>query len=289
VTTLLGLDIGGSRSRARLSEDRRVVLELDGPGANVATLPPSVVARRLSQLLAGLGERRPEACCAGSAGAELVSGRVRLQRILHRLLPDCQVLVVHDSRLVLAAAEIEEGIAVIAGTGSVAYGRTADGREARRGGWGWMLGDEGSGVWIVREAAREVLRRAESGSPPGALGEAFLTALRIADPAELSSHVHSLREPMRWAALASLVFDAASSDDGARRVVDDAAMALRHIVAGVQDALGIEGPVVLAGGLLLTQPTFEAAVREALQVPCSRLEQPPVEGAVRLAEKLVRS
>jgi glucosamine kinase len=266
-----------------------VVVDLEGPGANVATLPAGVVARRLTELLAGLGELRPDACCAGAAGAELDSGRLRLERLMRRLLPGCPVRVVHDSRLVLAAAGIDSGIALIAGTGSVAYGRTDDGREARRGGWGWMIGDEGSGVWIVREAAREVMRRAESGNPAGSLGEALLGACRARDAAELSSHLHALREPMRWAALAPVVIEAANSDAGARRVLDDAATALRGLVASVQAALGLEGPVILAGGLLRTQPMLETAVRDGIRVPCSLLEQAPVEGAVRLAGELVRA
>jgi glucosamine kinase len=266
-----------------------VVVDLEGPGANVATLSAGVVARRLTELLAGFGELRPDACCAGAAGAELDSGRLRLERLMHRLLPGCPVRVVHDSRLVLAAAGIDSGIALIAGTGSVAYGRTDDGREARRGGWGWMIGDEGGGVWIVREAAREVMRRAESGSPAGSLGEALLGACRARDAAELSSHLHALREPMKWAALAPVVIEAANSDAGAKRVLDDAATALRGLVAGVQRALGLEGPVVLAGGLLRTQPILEAAVRDGLRLPCSLLEQAPVEGAVRMAGELVRT
>jgi N-acetylglucosamine kinase-like BadF-type ATPase len=264
-----------------------VVVELEGPGANVATLPAGVVARRLTELLAGLGEMRPDACCVGAAGAELAAGRLRLERLVRRLLPGCPVRVVHDSRLVLAAAGVDSGIALIAGTGSVAYGLTADGREARRGGWGWMLGDEGSGVWIVREAAREVMRRAESGKPAGTLGEGLLAAARARDAAELSSHLHAMSEPMRWAALAPVVFEAAGSDGGARRILDDAAAALGGLVEGVQQALGMPGPVVLAGGLLLTQPSLETAVRKTLSVPCSLLEETPVAGAVRLARELV--
>ena len=60
---------------------------------------------------------------------------MRLQSLLERMLPGCRLSVVHDARLVLAAAGLDAGTALIAGTGSVAYGRSADGREAQRGGW----------------------------------------------------------------------------------------------------------------------------------------------------------
>ncbi|HKW69023.1 MAG TPA: BadF/BadG/BcrA/BcrD ATPase family protein [Candidatus Dormibacteraeota bacterium] len=159
------MDIGGSSSRARLRAARHQPVDVEGPGANVATLDPVLVDERLSALLARLGLPQPEACCARPAGAEVPAARERLERLLERTLPGSLVAVVHDARLVLAAAGLQAGIALIAGTGTVAYGRAADGREARRGGWGWILGDEGGGTWITREAAREVMARAEAGDP----------------------------------------------------------------------------------------------------------------------------
>ncbi|HET7419777.1 MAG TPA: BadF/BadG/BcrA/BcrD ATPase family protein [Candidatus Dormibacteraeota bacterium] len=284
---VLGLDIGGSSSRARLRDgDRR--LDADGPGANVATLDPTVVDRRLSSLLVKLGNIRPAACCAGAAGAEVPAGRARLQDILVRLLPDCRVSIVHDARLVLAAASVDHGVALVAGTGSVAYGRATDGRESQRGGWGWMVGDDGSGVWITRKAAREVMRRADAGEQPGALGDALLHATHAADSRQLTSALHAMREPMQWAALAAVVFETAESDAGSREIIRRAAAALAALVRDVQSDVGARGPVVLAGGLLLHQPLLEAAVREELTGPCVRLEAPPVEGAVRLAEEMLQ-
>jgi len=93
-----------------LVEDGRIVAEAEGPGANVAALQPRIVERRLRALLADVAAA-PIACCAGSAGAEVQAGRQRLERILSALLPDCRITVVHDARLVLAAAGLEAGIA----------------------------------------------------------------------------------------------------------------------------------------------------------------------------------
>ncbi len=283
---MLGLDIGGSSSRARLRDGARVV-DADGPGANVATLEARVVDHRLTGLLGKLGEIHPAACCAGAAGAEVAGGRTRLFDLLTRLLPDCRIEVVHDARLVLAAAGLHAGIALIAGTGSVAYGRTRDGREAQHGGWGWMVGDDGGGVWITRKAAREVMRRADSGAPLGALGHHLLEAIGVDDSRQLTSALHAMREPMQWAALASVVFDTFDADSGANEIVRRAASELAGLVREMQRALDLEGPVVLAGGLLLHQPRLEQAVREELGPGCVRLEAPPVEGAVRLAEELL--
>jgi len=267
-----------------LSAGGRIVAEVEGPGANVATLPPAAVNSRLTSVLATFGPIHPGACCAGSAGAEVPEGRVRLEKLLASLLPGCRISVVHDARLVLAAAQVDEGIALISGTGSVAYGRTADGREARAGGWGWGLGDDGGGAWITREGAREVMRSADSGEPLGELGRRLLVAFAARDTMELLGKLNAIREPMEWAATANIIFETAGADPAAQNVVRRAGSALSDLAKSVRQSLGIDGPVVLAGGLLLNQSKLEHAVREALGSECIRLTEPPVAGAVRLAE-----
>jgi glucosamine kinase len=281
---VLGLDIGGSSSRARLSDGGRILAESEGMGANVATIAPGLVERRLTALVAELGDAHPEACCAGSAGAEVPAARMRLEQLLKRLLPGCRVAVVHDARLVLAAAGVASGIALIAGTGSVAYGRDANGREAREGGWGWLLGDDGSAAWLAREVAREVMRRADAGEPPGPLGDALFAAARVRNAGELTGRLHRFREPRRWAALAGVAFETADADPIAHALTERTAAALSGLVERVQQRLSLEGPVVLAGGMLLNQARLESAVRNRFGSATIRLEQPPVAGAVRLAE-----
>jgi glucosamine kinase len=255
----------------------------------VATLESGLIDRRVRDLIAKLGDVHPAACCAGAAGAEVPAGRLRLHDLLARLLPNCRLSVVHDARLVLAAAALDSGVALVAGTGSVAYGRTQEGREAQRGGWGWMVGDDGGAVWITRKAAREVMGRSDSGAPVGTLGQALVSAAGARDTRQLILNLHAMREPMQWAALAATVFETADSDDGAAGIVRRAAAELAALVRDVQREIDLDGPVVLAGGLILNQPLLERAVRDELGQSCVRLEAPPVEGAVRLAEELLRS
>jgi N-acetylglucosamine kinase-like BadF-type ATPase len=277
------MDIGGSSSRARISAGGRVLAEAEGRGANVSAIPPVVAERRLTALLADLGPIKPVACCAGAAGAEVPEARARLELLLKRLLPGSRITVVHDARLVLAAAGLESGIALIAGTGSVAYGRDRKGRESRAGGWGWLLGDDGSGTWLVREASREVMRRAEAGESVGVLGDQLFKSLKVGDAHALTGRLHSFREPRRWAAIANAVFDAASADEGAQALVARGAGGLADLVDRVRRQLSIRGPVVLAGGLILNHAPMELAVRRRLGRTVVRLDEPPVAGAVRLA------
>jgi N-acetylglucosamine kinase-like BadF-type ATPase len=248
-----------------------------------------VVDERLATLLGRLGDVHPDACCAGAAGAEAPDARDRLQDFLARRFPTSRTCVVHDSHLVLAAAGRDAGIALIAGTGTVAYARAPDGRESRRGGWGWLVGDEGGGVWITREAARLVMTRAERGAGIGigALGEALLAACGASVPEQMLASLHDRHEPMQWAALAATVFDTADQDAGARDIIHRAAAELVRLVLPLRDVCP-DGPVVLAGGLLLNQSRLESEVRALIPVECIRLVEPPVEGALRLAEGLLR-
>jgi N-acetylglucosamine kinase-like BadF-type ATPase len=256
-----------------------------GEGANVSTVDPALVEARLAALIAQVREPQPVACCAGAAGSEFAAGKRLLEGLLARLLPGTRVLVVHDARLILAAAGADSGIALIAGTGSVAYGRDADGEEARAGGWGWMLGDEGGGAWIVREAVRVLMRRRDAGEPMGALGEALFAATSTGDALELAGKLQGDHLAGHWAAHAHVVFEMINRDRAAVEIADRGADALAALVEQVRSRIAITGPVVMAGGLLLNFPALSARVLLRIGNG-SLLSEAPVAGAVRLAETL---
>jgi N-acetylglucosamine kinase-like BadF-type ATPase len=280
---VLGLDIGGSRTRARLSRDGRVVGEASGASASLTAAGPERAAEVLGAVLEDLGSPAVAAAVAGAAGCDTSVNRQRMRSLLAPLLPGARVSVVHDARLVLAAAGLDAGIVLIAGTGSVAWGSGPDGTEARAGGWGHLLGDDGSGYWVVREAVRRALAEYDRGEPPSGPAAALLAATGVTDPLDLTVHFHTHRTPEEWAALSGL---ALSNDPN---LVEATAVALAAQAATVAARLGVNGPVVLAGGMLLGEPALEAQVRRALRkVPALRAERPPVEGAVRLAEQLAK-
>jgi glucosamine kinase len=206
--------------------------------------------------------------------------------------------VVDDASLILPAAGLTEGIAVICGTGSIATGGWRD-HEAWAGGWGYLLGDEGSGYWIVRSAIRTLLRRGERGLPPGPLGGSLIRAAGVADLDALHAEVYRHPEPANWARHAPAVLDCADADHGAARIAADAATSLARLAAEVAgqlaaaDGAPVPLPVVLAGGLmgheLLRAATVTAIVAELPDSRAHQLREPPVAGAVRLAEKAAAS
>src|SRR5213078_4483038 len=101
-----------------------------------------------------------------------------MRRIGHR----SRVLVVNDALIALAAgAGDDPGIVIISGTGSIVYGRNERVEAARAGGWGHMIGDEGSGYWIGREALAAVMRAGDGRGPETGLTAAMLAHFQVDD------------------------------------------------------------------------------------------------------------
>ncbi len=292
-TTVLGLDIGGSTTRAVRAEGGRCVAEARAGSANVRSVGADEAGRQLDAVLAGLRTDDVAAVCAGAAGADSDGARAELRELLAQRLPGAVVEVVHDARLILAAADLDAGIAVIAGTGSAGWGRTPDGREARAGGLGYLLGDEGSGYWTAREAVRHVLHRADTGAVPDALGAALLEGCAVATPVDLFDLFYARPERAFWAGRAGVVARLAATDTVAAAILDRAAEALAQLATTVATRLGIAGPVVLGGGFAVHEPALRRAVAQHLAAvgiaDVRVIPRDPVAGAVRLAQRLLET
>ena len=286
---LLGLDIGGSTSRAQLADGGRIVAEARAASASMTAAGPELADRALTELLGQLPELTGslDAVCAGAAGSVTApDASAFLTTRLAPLTVSGRVVVVPDVALVLPAAGLTDGIAVICGTGSIAVGSWR-GRSSRAGGWGYLLGDEGGGYWVVREAIRILLAREAGGQPAGPMAAALFAAAGVAGLTELRAEFYRAPAPARWAALAPAVLE--SADPAAAALCADAATALAALAALATAQLGQPAglPVVLAGGLLGVpglSDRVHAAIASALPgSPIRVLTDPPVAGAVRLA------
>lgn len=294
MSVVLGIDCGGSRTRARLSRSGGVIAEIEGGSSNPAAVGEAKAHAELKDLFAKLPSTKIDSVCLGAAGSGSIEFADRIREFVRGQLPGVPVLVVNDARIVLAATSYSSGIALIAGTGTIAYGIAPDGNEARAGGWGYLFGDEGGGYWVVREAVKKVLWRYDQGRSASSMAQALLRATGLSRPIEFIHAFHERNEPAAWARFASVVFKAATEGDReAAAIVAAASRRLASLAAVVAKRLEIQGPVVLAGGLLLGQGQLERGVRSALgrRLPGShivRLAEPPVAGAVRLAEGLLQ-
>ena len=208
------------------------------------------------------------AACFGMSG-----GPADKNALLRALIPAENAEVTTDAHIALdGALAAEPGAVVIAGTGSIALGRNADGRTARAGGWGYVFGDEGGGFDTVRQALRAALRMEEGWGPETALRAALLDAARAADINELMHDFYTVEWPReRIAGLLPIVADtAAKGDPEASSILVEAGERLAVYARGAVAQLFSTGgrpPVSYVGGAFRAEATL-SAFRDALTPDC---------------------
>lgn len=300
---LFGVDIGGTSTQALLAEHAAgrwtVVRQASGPSANVQNVSDQAAVDSLSAIahelgLGGIPDATELHVLAGSGGIDTPEDANRLRARIAQALgitpehPNLKFTVVHDTRLILAAGGHDTGIAVIAGTGSVAWGRSPDGSEARSGGWGHLLGDEGSSWWVAREAVRRALHRHDRGLAADDLDRAVVRARGLDTRDQLIADFHGHPERTEWAGLARLVDQNASAGCGdAADLLEQASAHLVTAARSVATQLGVAGPVVVGGGLISHSAHVRSAFRRRAELAgltgIQVLNHDPVMGTLHLA------
>jgi glucosamine kinase len=285
---IIGLDIGGTKTHGVRFEDGGAVADESAGSSNVQNVSPEDAAFNLAELFAKIGGGSVSQVYAGAGGIDTDDDAAALAALIEPHVPGAKITVVHDSRLLLAAGRASTGVAVIAGTGSAAWGRNGEGEEARAGGWGYLLGDEGSGYWLGREAVRHSLRRMNQGLPVDQLTEALLESCGVEDPNRLISLFHSADTGRRfWAQQARPVVEAAAAGHlASQQLLDQAGSDLAALAAQALGKLGIDGPVILGGGLGMNvvplQDDFRKHLAAAGITDVRVLDQEPVFGVLEL-------
>jgi glucosamine kinase len=254
VTLAIGVDGGGTHARAVIVDERgREVARAQAPGA-VVTLrgheaAVAAVAAAVRAAADSGGLALPGAVLwAGLAGAGHEETRAAVERGLAGAGLARRVRVGTDAEAAFHAAFPDgPGLMLIAGTGSVAWGRGAAG-EVRVGGWGQQLGDEGSGYAIGLSAVRAIVRAEDGRAAPTLLRDAILGALQLDAPVELIPWAASASKS-QFAALVPLVGGCGSKgDETAREILEEATADLEAHVRGI---LAKSGPWRSRPGLLL--------------------------------------
>jgi N-acetylglucosamine kinase-like BadF-type ATPase len=295
---VLGIDAGGTKTVCLLADERGAILaEGRGPGANLHVAGELEVEKVLHEVMeAAIGERdiTPAAICLGIAGVDRDDEARTVRAIMRRIGHKSRVLVVNDALIALVAgAQDAPGIVIIAGTGSIVYGRNTAGEAARAGGWGHMIGDEGSGYWIGREAVAAVMRAADGRGPATRLSNDILAHFSVGDVSRLPRIVYDPEVPrMHIAALGPIVEGAASDGDAvAMRILERAVDELVLGALSVATRLEMRGDAFvfyLAGGVFRVVPSMAAVLPRRLVEVAPRcqvqlLDEEPAMGAVWLA------
>ena len=297
-----GVDGGGTRTRALLlARDGTTAGRAEGPAALVRPDHPAAAARVVADTVrraaAAAGAALPlPTLWAGLAGA----GRASTRRDLEAALRDEQI-----ARTVRVGTDVQAafhdafgagaGIVVVAGTGSVVLGAAQDGRRLQVGGWGGVMGDDGSGYHIGVSALRAIACAADSRTPPTALTAAVLGHLGLDRPRDLPAWAESATKA-DIAALAPLAIRTARSGDAAaaaivRRTLDALAdqlsAAIRQLFPSASDN---PPPVALTGGLISPEGPLRDDLEQLVTSAGGRLlprAVTPERGAARLALTLL--
>lgn len=300
---VLGIDAGGTKTVAWLAtvEGNRLGQGLAGPGN-----PRAVGFDRACEQLAlavnaafaeaNLPTTTVAAAVIGMAGADRPGDAQRIIDWSAAVSLAAQVRVTNDALPIIAAGTPKGwGVALIAGTGSIAVALAPDGRQSRAGGWGYLFGDEGSAYAIALSGLRAAAQSIDGIAIPSTLVVKFVDRLQIQSPRELVSAIYrSEMDRPAIAALADVVLTAAAEEDAlATFLLDRAAQDLVSMVAAAAGALKLhEFPVAMTGGLLVHSAVYRALVVAKLrerQVGEIHVVPDPVAGAVTLACQLARA
>jgi len=301
MTVFAGIDGGGTRTTLALADDEgRELGRRVGPAGLVDPRHPAATADMLATLVrdalaeAGVDEKLV-ALCAGLAGVGNEKERREVEAALAASCVAERVRIITDGEVALEGALGGfPGILLIAGTGSVGYARGGDGRVERCGGWGMIVGDEGSAWSLGRNGLAAALRAADGRGPQTALLPHVLELLKLPSPRAIPPWV-GRAEKAAVAALAMHVIDLAEAGDAvAVDLVDREARELAsHAVALARRLEPWEGaiPVVFHGGTLGAE-FYAAAVTHALDGSRYRFEVRPgvadaVAGALGYARRMM--
>jgi N-acetylglucosamine kinase-like BadF-type ATPase len=232
--------------------------------------------------------------CLGLAGVDRDADRRTVSAIMRRLGFGSRTLIVNDALIALVAgAGTGPGLVLISGTGSIAYGVSARGLAARAGGWGHVLGDEGSACWVGRRALSAVVRQADGRGPRTRLTPLVLRHFGLARAESLVAEIYdggARRQSI--AALGGVVEQAREDGDAeAAAILSEASAELVLAATSVIESLGMLRemfPAFLAGGMFRMSPWLvsDVTARLGARVPgasVALLSAEPAAGAVRLA------
>lgn len=294
----MGIDGGGSRTTAWITDERhRILAKATAGPSNPLKVGLALAQRNLLEIAnqarreAGMRKGQPfTALCAGIAGISRPVIYRQMLRSLKRSIPSYCYMLTHDAAIALEAALGEKpGVVVIAGTGSIAFGRDAERRILRCGGWGSAFGDFGSGYDIARKAISVALAALDGCGPETRLGRDICRALKIR---EIADAVTLNLFPDQLAALLPLILRAARSGDrAAQGLCRDAGRDLADMAACLLSRTGVSPArrsVVCSGGVFQASPEIRRSFARYVHSvsPGARiglLQHPPVEGALRLA------
>jgi N-acetylglucosamine kinase-like BadF-type ATPase len=255
----IGVDGGGSKTLAVVvDENGHEVGRGFAASSNQACVGLARAAARICDAAAEAAQQAGisppfTSACLGLAGIDRPEDRDSILRHVASLAPE--INLGNDGELILGALDGGIGMAVIVGTGSIAIGRDALGRSVRAGGWGHVMGDEGSGYDLGQRVLRHAVRAADHRGPQTRLLGLVMQHFGITRPSDLTGRIYPADDKAAIARLAHLVFQAAEEGDHiAREMMERGSSELALMVGTAARELEFADgklPLALSGSIAL--------------------------------------
>jgi N-acetylglucosamine kinase-like BadF-type ATPase len=301
VSIVLGIDGGQTSTTAAICDLDGRLLGVGRAGPSNHVWEPGGVARAqraVAKAVAGAARQaRLKSPHFRASFLGMTGGSDRTRQVVRECLDTDRFRMEGDTVTALACVTLgEPGVVVIAGTGTIAYGENDRGETAVASGWGWLIGDEGAGFWIAKQALAAACRACDGRGEPTVLRPALTAAAGVDDLWELHRLIYSeTLSRAEVAALAAVVPEAAAAGDAAaRRILREAGRELGLSAGVVAQKLGLhEGRVTvgMVGGVFRGSDQVRRAFRREVRrhAPQAVFAAPhfaPVIGAVLLALRL---
>jgi N-acetylglucosamine kinase-like BadF-type ATPase len=295
---VIGIDGGGTKTLGAIAgADAKTLAQHEVASTNPHSNPLDTVSDRLGdlvgKLLASVGGKPDDVdcICLGMAGVDRPEDKPLIEKMIAKVLPDTKCVAVNDGVIALVAGALKPfGIIAISGTGSIAFGMNEAGERARAGGWGHILGDEGSGYVIGLRGMRAVCRAHDGRTPPTKLSDVILAHFGFDRAQQLLGWVRDIQgNKAEIGSLSRLVYEAHEQGDPiATAIINEEAADLAGQVEAVARKLfaGRGGyNIVVGGGNLRKSNTYFGIFQEKVAVLLPGIEvirpgREPVEGAV---------
>ena len=297
----LGIDGGGSKTSCAIGDETRLLGIGSSGGSNIVRVGESQARAAIADAIgkacaaANVAPIQIQRTCAGLAGGARCEVSDAVRRIVAESVGG-EVFVVGDIVIVLEAAfGTGPGVIVIAGTGSIAYGRDRKGETVRAGGWGFAISDEGSGHWIGRSAVSAAIRAIDEPESPSCsvILEGLMKSWNLSSREQLVIAANATPAP-DFAALMPAVLSAAGTGDPiALGVLTQAGGELAKLAVTVLRRLFPEGeavPVAMSGGVFANSALVREVFYNSLRAKCPQAAidgavVEPVQGALALARR----
>ena len=299
---VLGFDGGGTKTECILLDSHNQIRATTRSGpSNPFRIGHEAAASALTEAAqsaareAGIDLRQISAICAGLAGVGSSQSHEEMQDHLANAFPNAKLRLITDLELSLASIAQTEAIVLVAGTGSSALGRDAQGHTARAGGHGPLLSDQGSAFDVGRLAVAAAVRERDRTGTDSAIGAEILRHLKFSNWTDLRDRARTAADEVFPRVFPVVAQAAESGDAHAQALLRNAAHEIAILASALVDRLNLRDSAIYiakTGGMVSASKFFDAQLDAELKKIAPRatiglLPIPPAEAAARLALELI--